>query len=225
MSRDLASELGLTVRINRRAKRISLKINATGQAVLVLPHERFRADGLQFAKAKQHWLSRQREALPTQIPIAPGSTIPYRGNPLVVMHDATSAEPVRIVDSGIIVGGREVSAPRLLLAWLRAEARRELTSVVGECCTALAIDEPAITLRDPKTRWGSCSARKTMSFSWRLILAPPHVLTYVAAHESAHLLELNHSNRFWTLVERLHPDYRRAEAWLKAHGRELHRYG
>ena len=82
-----------------------------------------------------------------------------------------------------------------------------------------------IAIRDTKSRWGSCSSTGTLSFSWRLIMAPPLVLDYLAAHEVAHLKELNHSNRFWTLLHELCPATDEAERWLKRHGAELHRYG
>jgi predicted metal-dependent hydrolase len=82
-----------------------------------------------------------------------------------------------------------------------------------------------VSVRDQSSRWGSCSSTGVLSYSWRLILAPPFVLEYLAAHEAAHLVEMNHSARFWRLVERICPDFRRAKTWLDAHGGDLHRYG
>ena len=82
-----------------------------------------------------------------------------------------------------------------------------------------------VSVRDQSSRWGSCSTTGVLSYSWRLIFAPPFVLEYLAAHEIAHLVEMNHSRRFWRLVERICPDVARAKAWLDAHGSELHRYG
>ena len=90
---------------------------------------------------------------------------------------------------------------------------------------ALGVAVKRITVRDQSSRWGSCSTTGLLSFSWRLILAPSHVLDYLAAHEVAHLVEMNHSPRFWRLVQRLCPDHDRAKAWLDAHGADLHRYG
>jgi predicted metal-dependent hydrolase len=92
---------------------------------------------------------------------------------------------------------------------------------------AAAVGRPVarITLRDTRSRWGSCTARGALNFSWRLVMAPPHVLDYLAAHEVAHRVHMDHSEAFWAVCARLSPDLARAEAWLKAHGPSLHRFG
>jgi predicted metal-dependent hydrolase len=87
------------------------------------------------------------------------------------------------------------------------------------------VEPKKILIKDMKTRWGSCTADGVLSFSWRMILAPPYVLDYLAAHETAHLAELNHSSRFWALVRRCMPDYARGRAWLRRNGATLHAYG
>jgi predicted metal-dependent hydrolase len=220
---DLPS--GLTVRINPRARRISLRLNAKGEAVLVLPDESFRAEGLRFAAEKRHWLDRHRTRQPDRVPFAAGSTIPVRGEPHLVQNDPLARDPVSLDGTTVTVSGQPAMTERLLTGWLKREAARDFQSAVGYHAATLRLPEPPITLRDPKTRWGSCSSRKTLSLSWRLILAPPDVLDYVAAHEVCHLLEMNHSARFWALVKRICPSYREQEAWLKDHGRSLHRYG
>ena len=89
----------------------------------------------------------------------------------------------------------------------------------------LGVPIKRICVRDQSSRWGSCSNTGVLSFSWRLILAPPFVLDYLAAHEVSHLVELNHSPRFWRLVKRLYPQVERAKVWLDANGTDLHRYG
>ncbi|HKK29280.1 MAG TPA: SprT family zinc-dependent metalloprotease [Alphaproteobacteria bacterium] len=216
---------GLTVRVNRRARRISLRLNAKGEAVLVLPHERLRAEGLRFASQKRAWLEAQRARQPERVSFEVGARIPVRGAEHRIEHEPEARDPVRAGEGLIRAGGTQSAVPGLVLAWLKAEARRDLLEAVARHAEALAVPVPSVTLRDPKTRWGSCSARKTLSLSWRLILAPPPVLDYVAAHEVAHLRELNHSARFWALVGHLYPNYEEPEAWLRRHGRNLHRYG
>jgi predicted metal-dependent hydrolase len=109
--------------------------------------------------------------------------------------------------------------------FLQREARRDLGEAVARHTANLGIPARRITIRDTRTRWGSCSSRGFLNFSWRLVLAPPHVLDYLAAHEVGHLKEMNHSNRFWRIVRDLCPRTDEAEAWLKRHGTELHRYG
>jgi predicted metal-dependent hydrolase len=112
-----------------------------------------------------------------------------------------------------------------VLDFLRREARRDLEAAVTRHAAAVGRKVQGLALRDTRSRWGSCSGRGTLSFSWRLIMAPSHVLDYLAAHECAHLVHMDHSAAFWSVVERLMPDMARAEAWLKAHGPSLHRYG
>ena len=125
----------------------------------------------------------------------------------------------------ICVSGEERHAPRRLADWLRNEARADLAKCVEHHSAALACAPKRISVRDQSTRWGSCSTSGTLCFSWRLIFAPAFVLDYVAAHEVAHLREMNHSQRFWRLVRQTAPDMQRARGWLKQNGAELHRFG
>jgi predicted metal-dependent hydrolase len=109
--------------------------------------------------------------------------------------------------------------------FLKREARRDLALSVRRYAEVLGVKFTRISVRDQSSRWGSCTSDGVLSFSWRLILAPPFVLDYLAAHEVAHLVEMNHSARFWRVVARICPETDRAKAWLHAHGNELHRYG
>ena len=107
-----------------------------------------------------------------------------------------------------------------------AEARSSTAWRASRAAAAsLGVGLKRISIRDQTSRWGSCSTTGVLSYSWRLILAPPFVLDYLAAHEAAHLVEMNHSRRFWRLVEGIYPDVARAKSWLDAHGADLHRYG
>jgi predicted metal-dependent hydrolase len=116
-------------------------------------------------------------------------------------------------------------APRRLKDYLKSEARLALARAVAEKAVALNLRPPAFSLRDTTSRWGSCSPGGTLSFSWRLILAPPEVLDYVAAHEVAHIREMNHGPHFWKLCESLVADMEPPRAWLRRNGPDLHRYG
>ena len=121
--------------------------------------------------------------------------------------------------------GRVEHAPRRLRDWLADEARRDLDARVLVHTRALGVKAKRIAVRDQATRWGSCSTTGVLSFSWRLILAPPRILDYVAAHEVAHLAEMNHGPRFWAHVERLLPTMKEDKLWLQVYGLDLHRYG
>jgi predicted metal-dependent hydrolase len=125
----------------------------------------------------------------------------------------------------LCISGGAPHAPRRFTDWLKGEARRDLVNRVRVHAATLDCCPKRISIRDQATRWGSCSTTGTLSFSWRLIFAPPFVLDYVAAHEVAHLREMNHGPRFWRLVRDAIPDMQKARAWLKLNGAELHRFG
>jgi predicted metal-dependent hydrolase len=127
--------------------------------------------------------------------------------------------------SALCVAGETPHIARRIEDYLKAAARTDLQAAVAAHAARLAVRPRSLTLRDPVSRWGSCSSSGALSFSWRLILAPTHVLDYLAAHEVAHLTHMNHSAKFWAVVHRLSADVDRAEAWLNAHGSQLHRYG
>ena len=111
-----------------------------------------------------------------------------------------------------------------ILRWYRREAWRRIGALVEHGARDLGVTPARLTIRDPRTRWGSCSSLATLSFSWRLLLAPLDVLDYVVLHELCHLRELNHSAAFWSLVEQARPEYRQQLGWLRRYGRELHEY-
>lgn len=125
----------------------------------------------------------------------------------------------------ICVAGETPHVDRRVADFLRREARADLEKASRQCAQMLGLAIKQVSIRDPSSRWGSCSTTGVLSYSWRLILAPPYVLDYLAAHEVAHLVEMNHSPRFWRVVDKLCPNVKRAKAWLDAHGTELHRYG
>jgi hypothetical protein len=108
--------------------------------------------------------------------------------------------------------------------WYRREARRRIEVAVAREAARLGVDHAGISIRDGRSRWGSCSARGALSFSWRLVVAPTSVLDYVVVHELCHRRELNHSARFWRLVDAAWPGWRRDASWLREHGAELHAY-
>lgn len=149
-------------------------------------------------------------------------TISFTGNRktrLISVDDRQGTRPT------IIVPGDTERAPDRLTRYLFDEAKRDLAASVAKHARPLAVKATRIAIRDQTSRWGSCSTTGALSFSWRLILAPPFVLDYVAAHEVAHLSEMNHGPRFWALVKKICPDFESAKQWLQVLGPDLHRYG
>ncbi len=128
-------------------------------------------------------------------------------------------------DKILCVAGDSEFIDRRVHDFLKREARRALTDASHRYADVLGVKVKRITIRDQSSRWGSCTSAGALSFSWRLILAPPYVLDYLAAHEVAHLVEMNHSARFWKVVAKICPATERAKRWLDTHGNDLHRYG
>jgi predicted metal-dependent hydrolase len=160
------------------------------------------------------------------VALDPGAHIPFRGEEYLIVEGESGRSPVSIDHAArvIRVAGRSEHAPRRILDFLKREARKSLDSRTVEYAKAIGTSPKRITVRDTASRWGSCSTTRALSFSWRLILAPPFVLDYVVAHEVAHLRQMNHGPRFWALVRELAGDIDLPQAWLSKNGPMLHRY-
>ncbi|MGE4218205.1 MAG: M48 family metallopeptidase [Alphaproteobacteria bacterium] len=216
----------LSVRRSPRARRLALKLDpGAGMPVLVLPPRMPLARGQAFAEQNWQWLATRLDRLPGRVAFADGATVPLRGIPHTVRHAPDLRGVVRALDGRIEVSGRPEHLSRRLGDWLRREARRIVVPLAHEKAAALNRKPARISLRDPRSRWGSCSSQGRLAFSWRLIMAPSTVLDYVVAHEVAHLVELNHSPAFWGVVACLTPHLEEGRTWLKQNGHGLHRYG
>ncbi|MGD9863316.1 MAG: M48 family metallopeptidase [Pseudodonghicola sp.] len=210
----------LTLRRSARARRISLRISQLdGRVTLTLPRGVPEAEGLDFAQEKADWIRSHLGARSADIRAAPGAILPIEG----VARRIVPAAGRRVVLSPgeIAVPGPAVAAR--LHSWLRELARDRLAEASDAYARALGRDYARITLRDTRSRWGSCSTQGALMYSWRLVMAPPEVLRYVAAHEVAHLAEMNHSAAFWAVVERLYGGYEAPRRWLHEQGAGLHR--
>lgn len=221
----------VVLRRHRRARRYTLQVNAARrEAVLTLPQRGTLAEARDFAERHGAWLAARLRDLPQSSPFADGALVPLRGEPHRIVHRAGARGTVW-VEAGeggeklLCVAGGEAHVARRIRDFLKREAKRDLDEAVARHAAALGARYARLSVRDTASRWGSCSSTGTLSFSWRLILAPPDVLDYLAAHEVAHLVEMNHSMRFWRLVFGLCPHVKAAKNWLNAHGGELHRYG
>ncbi|MCX8231723.1 MAG: SprT family zinc-dependent metalloprotease [Alphaproteobacteria bacterium] len=221
-------EVPLDVQVNKRARNISVRVDErTGGVELVLPRFVAKAEGLAFVREKTHWILRQLRDLPPRVPFEDGAIIPILGEDHVIMHrpDERGTVWVEAAQRTINVAGEAPHVSRRVTDWLKKEARKEITTRAGAAAATLGKRILKVQIRDTRSRWGSCSEDARLSFSWRLMMAPENVLAYVVAHEVAHLVELNHSNRFWRLVDRLCPGNEQAKYWLKRYGASLHRFG
>lgn len=219
--------VAVTVRLNPRATRLIVKVHpSTGEVSVVAPSRRALDSAMDFARSESSWIARRLAHVPEPIDLEPGALIPYRGQEHVIQSSARGPAPVWVDrDARVIrVSGQSEHSPRRLLDFLKREAKRVLDARVGEFSARIGVQPKRITVRDTASRWGSCSTTRAISFSWRLILAPPFVLDYVVAHEVAHLRHMNHGTRFWALVREMVRDVEKPQAWLNKNGPLLHRY-
>ena len=221
------------VMVKRRAtaRRLTLRVSqATGEITLTLPQRADFATARSFAENHGGWIAARLAKRPSLVAFEAGAIVPLRGVPHRIVHWTSVRGVTRATLSSegepiIAVCGEAAHVERRIKDFLRKQALSDLERAVKQHSTTLGLPARSITLRDTTSRWGSCSSKGHLNFSWRLIMAPPLVLDYLAAHEVAHLKEMNHSHRFWALTHRLCPHTDEAEAWLKQHGSGLHRYG
>ena len=211
----------LVMRRSPRARRISLRVSQLdGRVTLTLPNGVPDDEALEFAESKAPWIRKHLMARRDDVLMSFGTVLPIEG-----VSCRVTCAPKR----QIIMGIGEIAVPdgRIgprLQSWLRTLARDRLVEASDYYAERLGREYMRITLRDTRSRWGSCSSAQALMYSWRLILAPPEVLRYVAAHEVAHLAEMNHSPAFWANVTAIYGAYEAPRKWLRKNGSELHRY-
>lgn len=232
---DLQVQIGgeivaVPVRYRPDARRMILKIDRrTGNPALTLPYSVGKGRAEQFLEDHRGWLEARLRSQPARIPFVSGALLPVRGVPHRLEHSLPFRGETRLDGSGpeprLLVHGDPAHLATRTERFLRGLAEADLRAAVHRHAARLEVSIGRITIKDTRSRWGSCSSRGDLAFSWRLIFAPPDILDYLAAHEVAHRLEMNHSIRYWRHVALLYPDFRRAETWLNRHGAQLHLYG
>lgn len=215
-------EVPVMVRRNAQARRLILRIDShSAEIKLTLPKYASQRAAKAFLDKQHDWILAERAAIDSGIKIRSGETLAYLG----VAHriEFTGQAPRKVIrENGVIaVGGPSDMAVKRLEAWLRKEATLLLSERAHVHAAALGFSFNKVSIGDMKSRWGSCSSSGTLRFSWRLLMAPFEVLDYVAAHEVAHLGEMNHSDRFWALVAKCVPEHKERRAWLKNQGNAL----
>ena len=211
------------LRRSARAKRFSLRVSRLdGRVTLTLPARAREKDALTFLQSHEGWLRQTLADLPAadRGVLAFGDLIPVEGRMLRI--EPAMGRSVRVEDLRLLVPG-DAPGPRVA-GFLKVLARDRLAAASTRYAGLVGRGYNRLTLRDTRSRWGSCSHDGALMYSWRLIMAPPAVLDYVAAHEVAHLVEMNHSDAFWNVVTRLRPDWKLQRGWLRSHGQDLHGY-
>jgi predicted metal-dependent hydrolase len=221
------AELPVTFVRSPRARRVSLRVDpARRRIVLSAPLRMPRDMAIRFAHSQVFWIAARLKRLPERRPFQDGAEIPLFGLAHRIRHRAGARGTVWLEAQEIHVAGHAQHLPRRLRDWLTAELRRRLVPLVH--AKAAQVERPVkrIGVRDSRSRWGSCGRDGGLSFSWRLVFAPPHVLDYLVAHEVAHLLHMNHGPRFWAQARALCDGPMEVpRAWLKANGETLLQYG
>lgn len=226
---DVAGER-LDVRLVRspRARRITLTFQHADRTLrLTLPHRTAIREGLDFVATRRPVVADWLKSVPRPVHLVEGETLLWRGHEHLIVHDLALGRRVMAYrdpetdQRQLIVGGPADRLPQRLYRWMLSEARIDILKRVESVVLAHHIQVAQVRVGDAKTRWGSCSSSKRVSFNWRIIMAPAEVRTYVVAHELAHLKHMNHSAAFWREVERLGGDLSQRR-WLQLHGPRLH---
>jgi predicted metal-dependent hydrolase len=228
--------LDYAVRRSPRARRARLMVRPDGEVVVTIPARAPLRWARDLVVREADWIERHRgpalaetARLARRLPLGGGGRVPLGGVDHVVLLELSGLRRTRIDrvdDPHPLIRVRRATgdqrSPRQLLEpWLRARARAEITSLVAERAGQLGVRPQRIAIRDQRTRWASAARSGDLSFSWRLVLAPPSVMDYVVVHELAHLVRFGHGPRFWSLVRGVVPDADEHRAWLRRHGREL----
>jgi hypothetical protein len=221
------ASLPVTFLRSARARRASLRVDAARRRiVLTAPLRMARGTALGFAEQQAGWIAARLKRLPARRPFVDGAEVPLFGTPYRVRHRPDRRGTVWVEEGEIHVAGRIEHLPRRLRDWLTTEMRKRLAPLVHAKALRVERTVKRITVRDGRSRWGSCGPDGAMSFSWRLVFAPPEVLDYLVSHEVAHLVHMNHGPRFWALAELLcEGPMAPPQAWLKANGETLMQYG
>ncbi len=214
------------LRRNGRARRILLRLDNHGDGVIVtLPKGVPEAEGVAWAEKQAAWVASRLSAMPMRTLFSKGAVIPFEGEGHVIRHTPDARRGVWREPGEICVSGQPEHLARRVRDWLKKEARMRLSEQSADASKRLGLKHGRITIRDTRSRWGSCASNGNLSFCWRLILAPAFVLDYVVAHEVAHLKEPHHGASFWETVAMLDSNMDAGRTWLRQYGETLHFIG
>ena len=221
--------ISYTVRVSARARRLRITVSSSGVTV-TLPKGLPQREAENFVKQHAAWINEQvekaaKQAKPSSLP---ADVILWHGVPTQMLRIEEADRKARMkveTASGrlkvYLPTGSRVATRHAAEAWMRASSRAEIEQMVVEQARRMGARPKTVSIRDQRTRWGSCSSSGTLSFNWRLVMTPPTVMQYVVIHELAHLFEPNHSKDFWAVVARYYPDYKKARAWLRKNAPSL----
>jgi predicted metal-dependent hydrolase len=220
--------LPITIRENQRATRITLRIEPGGKALkMTIPYGLHHRDVDDFLERHNGWLTAKLSKFSDEASVADGGKIDIRGVSHRIEHTGSMRGLTHVAETAegelvLRVSGLPENLSKRVATFLKKEARADLERLVAFHAKAVGKPVRSISMKDTRSRWGSCSHEGNLSFSWRIVMAPESVIDYLAAHEVAHLREMNHGPKFWALCEKLCPDMEVSKAWLKRNGSQLH---
>ena len=210
------------LRRSAQARRLSLRISRLdGRATLTLPTRVPEREGMAFVRERESWLRKHLSAIEPEMPVEIGATVLFEGADVPVI--AGPVKRATLKSGALMVPDDPGKVGKRVAAFMKMRARDALADASDRYAAALGRPYNRISLRDTRSRWGSCSSAGDLMYSWRLIMAPRSVLEYVAAHEVAHLQHMDHSDRFWGVVNDLFPNHKACRKWLRDNGGALHR--
>jgi len=217
----LGPDIQVQVRCSLRAKRISIKVNHNG-AELILPNKHYEV-GYKFLLSKEFWVRKKLQNAIKEEPID-YKKIPIFGEIYSLQHIEANYCKVVVNQESIEIYSNFLQDKSIFIKFLRDKLLLEVTKLVDFFAIKHDLSFSKIRIMNNKNKWGSCSSKGVLSFNWRLVFAPKEILEYLVVHEMCHMIEMNHSMRFWSLVEKFYPDYKLAKLWLKQNGVRLHQY-
>jgi predicted metal-dependent hydrolase len=222
--------LEVRVRESRRARTARIIVGPRRPLEVIVPC-RVGDGGVEaFLEEKRRWIERNvaaaraAAARPPELGLVLPGVVWLAGERVPVERRDGGRAIARLAGARLVVGGSEEETAAAVMRWYRREARRRITEALEREARRLGLDYASIGIRDARTRWGSCSPRGHLSFSWRLAVAPLEILEYVVVHELCHRWELNHSKAFWQRLDAARPGWKGQARWLREHGQELHDY-
>ena len=222
---DQGLENGVKIRRSARARRMSLRISSVDHGVrLTVPSFVSDRSAIEFIAEKRGWIERHLNKLPDRIRVSSSPRLPFEGKEFDVVFGNTKSVRLDVPATQFLVPSDPGKRNSALMAFYRLAARDRLVAASDRYAEKLGVAYSRISLRDTRSRWGSCSSGGGLMYSWRLVLAPPAVLDYVAAHEVTHLRHMHHGPEFWQTVELICPDMDTHRHWLREYGVSLHRW-
>jgi predicted metal-dependent hydrolase len=220
--------VSVRVRESRRARSLRVRLGPRLPLEAIVPRRVSDAELDRFLTDRRGWIARKLAEMraiasrPPRLGLARPDVVWLGLRPIPVATDEAAGAVARLRNGVLVVGPDAPCAA--IERWYRREARQRVVVAVERESARLGVRPGVLAIRDPRTRWGSCSSRGTLGFSWRLVIAPPEIVEYVVVHELCHLRELNHGKAFWRLLGEARPGWREEAGWLREHGQELHDY-